>query len=657
MPESLTDGSAGFVELTRAELEGSVPALFERIAARAPDAPAIVWPEGELTYGALNAAANRLARAILGRRGPASAPVVVLVDHDASAVVSILAALKAGKVYLALEASHPVARLRAIVDDAGADLVVAAARRLEVARALTAAPDGALDADAVDSAADGGDPAVPLDGRAAAFLGYTSGSTGTPKGVLWDHRGILHRVREHVNAFRLGPGDRLSLVHRPSVSASFRHMWGALLSGATLMPYDLQAEGLEGFGRWLAASGITHCHVAASRVPAFRRGAAARREPARSAPRVGRQRAGAPERRRPLPRALLTAMPVRERLRPHRGRHRAGLRRGRGHAASRRPAADRLPAGRQGGAAPRRGPAPGGGSATRGRSRSGASFSPSATGAGRTWTARRSCPIPRAAGRASTCPETSAGCEADGCLTLLGRKDAQPKLRGRFVDPLEVERRLLEHPGLAGAAVAVREDRPGDQRLVAYVVAAPGAAPTVRELRAFALERLPEHLVPSLWVTLPALPRSGTGKVARQSLPAPGRRRPDLETALVAPRSPIERELSRIWADALGLDEIGIHDDFLELGGHSLLAASLVARVREAFGVDLPAAALLEAPRVSGMATVIVEHLLRTLPPGAGERLLDGLEAPEARPPRRSARGGHRRAGAGREVVPQPTRC
>jgi acyl carrier protein len=94
--------------------------------------------------------------------------------------------------------------------------------------------------------------------------------------------------------------------------------------------------------------------------------------------------------------------------------------------------------------------------------------------------------------------------------------------------------------------------------------------------------------------------------------------------------SPIERELSRIWADALGLDEIGIHDDFFELGGHSLLAASLVARVREAFGVDLSAAALLEAPQVSGMATVIVEHLLRTLSPGARERLLDGLEAPEA---------------------------
>jgi len=169
--------------------------------------------------------------------------------------------------------------------------------------------------------------------------------------------------------------------------------------------------------------------------------------------------------------------------------------------------------------------------------------------------------------------------------------------------------------------VAVREDQPGNPRLVAYVVPAAGAAPTAGELRQFAQSTLPEHMVPSVWVALAALPQTPNGKVDRRALPAPGRERL-LGTVHVAPRSPIEREVARIWARVLGLDEIGIEDDFLELGGHSLLAARIIAEVRQAFGVETPAQALLEARRVADMATVILECLLSTAEPEVRERFL-----------------------------------
>jgi amino acid adenylation domain-containing protein len=624
------------IDFAREEVEGSLPGRFERVAALVPGRPAIIGPDGELTYGALAAAATRLARAILDRRGPASEPVAVLVGHNPAGIVAILGALEAGKVYVTLDVAHPAARLRALVADAGARLVVSAGRHRELARAVAAEAGDVLDMDALDAAGDAGRPAPPLDGRSLAFLGYTSGSTGAPKGVLWDHRGILHRVMCHVQTLRIAPSDRLSLLHRLSVSASFRHMWGALLSGASVLLYEVLEEGVDALGRWLADARVTHCHLAAS---------------------VFRQFAGAlpPGENLPDLRLIWVANePVwRSDADLHRSRFSTRCRLVNGYALTEagtvatftvdRDASlegDLLPIGRPDPDKEvlllddARRPAPSG-----------------ATGEiavrseflalgywGRPDLDREAFLPDPEGGRARIYLTGDLGrVDAEGRLVHLGRKDARPKLRGHFVDVLEVERRLVEHAGVAGAAVAVREDRPGDPRLVAYVVPA-DAAPTASELRAFIRERLPEHLVPSTWVTLEALPRSGTGKLDRASLPAPGRARPRLSIPFAPPRTPIESELSRIWADALGLDEVGIHDDFLELGGHSLLAAGLVARVREAFGVDLSAAVLLEAPRVDGMATVIAEHLLRTVASEARERLLAGLEG----------------AGPGRAAAAQP---
>jgi nonribosomal peptide synthetase DhbF len=168
----------------------------------------------------------------------------------------------------------------------------------------------------------------------------------------------------------------------------------------------------------------------------------------------------------------------------------------------------------------------------------------------------------------------------DGTLEYLGRLDTQVKVRGFRVEPGEVEAALLAHPQVREAAVAVREDAPGEKRLVAYAVPAEGAAPTWTELRAHLKARLPEYMLPSAYVPLDRLPLNANGKLDRRALPAP-----DAPSGrdYVAPRTPTEKLLAGVWAEVLKAERVGLHDNFFELGGHSLLLAQLHARLEQQF--------------------------------------------------------------------------
>ena len=185
---------------------------------------------------------------------------------------------------------------------------------------------------------------------------------------------------------------------------------------------------------------------------------------------------------------------------------------------------------------------------------------------------------------------------ADGALDFLGRADEQVKVRGFRIEPGEVEAALGRHPDVAACAVVARDDAPGGRGLVAYVVGgADGEA-----LRAHLRHSLPAHLVPAAFVALDALPLTPNGKLDRRALPVP-RVRP-AEARHTAPRTPAEALLAGLWAEVLGLERVGVDDDFFALGGHSLLATRLVSRIRQAFGVELPLRALFDAPTVSDLA-------------------------------------------------------
>ena len=197
----------------------------------------------------------------------------------------------------------------------------------------------------------------------------------------------------------------------------------------------------------------------------------------------------------------------------------------------------------------------------------------------------------------------------DGCLVHMGRKDSQVKNRGYSVEVAEVEKALLDLDTVVDACVVSDESGPGDPRLAAYVVSTQNPGPTVTTWRCALSEASPDYMVPSAFVFLEAMPFTATSKLVHQELPDPGRARPQLESPAALPRTPVEEELVAIWTQVLGLDEVGIHDNFLELGGDSLLDTQIISRVGTAFQMQLSLQSFGDSPTVAHMAAIMAHSL------------------------------------------------
>jgi len=193
----------------------------------------------------------------------------------------------------------------------------------------------------------------------------------------------------------------------------------------------------------------------------------------------------------------------------------------------------------------------------------------------------------------------------DGNIEFLGRLDNQVKIRGFRVELGEIEAGLERHADVKTAAVVLREDEPGQKRLVAYIVGRAGAAPTTEGLRSFLGRSLPEYMLPSRFEFLEAMPLTASGKADRRALPAPGESRPEVGAAFVAPRTELEEKLARIWCQLLRLDRVGIYDNFFDLGGHSLLATRLLSQVEKEFGKTLSLASVFRAPAIQDLAALL----------------------------------------------------
>ena len=209
----------------------------------------------------------------------------------------------------------------------------------------------------------------------------------------------------------------------------------------------------------------------------------------------------------------------------------------------------------------------------------------------------------------------------DGNIEFLGRIDRQVKIRGFRIELGEIEALLQQHPGVQSAVVVAKEESLDNQRLIAYIITNPEFrllhrnqdAATKSELRSFCLIQFPEYMIPSAFVTLKAFPLTANGKIDYRALPTPEQTRPELEQLYIAPRSPLEQQLAKIWTEVLGLEKIGIHDDFFELGGHSLLITQLLAKVRNAFKVELPLKDLFDAPTIADLAERLGDRETRGL--------------------------------------------
>ena len=574
-------------------IERSIPARFAEQAARHRNRIAIRTPEGSMTYGGLDRAARCLAAELVVRDAPPR--VALLVPHDARMAVAMLGCLQAGRCYVPLDPGQPVARLRAILEDVATDLVVAAAPHLDLARDLVRNA-AVLDLDTLDRAPAENLPQVAPD--EPAYILYTSGSTGRPKGVVQTHRNVLHFIRRYAESLRLRPQDRLLQVASYAFDAAVMDLYGALLTGACLYPVDLRRTSLAEAAAWMAREEIGVLHATPSVFRAL----------------TAELNRSSPELRLPAVRLVVLG----------------------GEAATR---ADF--------------------DAFRARFEPGCLF---VNGLGPTESTvtlqlfadhdsqftRASLPVgyPVKGTHIALLDETGAPGELfgeiaitsphvtpgywrqesdvfaaephrpgmlryrsgdlarrlpDGSLEVVGRRDAQIKLRGFRIEPGEIEAVLRGHPGIDQAAVLRHAPRalPDAARLVAYL----SGTATPDEALAWCRSRLPDYMVPAQAISLPVLPLTITGKLDRTALPEPSE--PASSGDDDRPATPGEELLAGLWAEVLGIEAVGRHRNFFDLGGHSLLATQLVSRIRRTFAVDVPLRLLFEHPVLADQAAAL----------------------------------------------------
>ncbi len=561
----------------------TLPKWFAAQVARSPDAVAVVFENEALTYAELDARANQLAHHLQNLGVGPEVVVGLCLERSLDMIVGLLGILKAGGAYLPLDPAYPPERLAFMLEDAAAPAIVtqsALRERLPAQGARIVRLDDHWPAIARRPTTA---PPNHLHRGNTAYIIYTSGSTGTPKGVMVTHSGIPNLAAVQIDRFAITPAARVLQYASASFDAAIWEIISSLLSGARLILRAGERSG-DDLTRLIRAQGVTH----ATLPPAVLRELSEDLPlqtlvvagEACAADLVGRWSNGRQMINAYGPTETTVCATMSEALAgavaPPIGRPiwntrvyvlDGGL--------------QAVPAGVVG------------------------ELYIAGAGLARGYLRRRGLTAERfvadpfgPAGSRMYRTGDLARWRASGVLDFVGRADQQIKLRGFRIEPGEIEAALLRHPSAAQAAVITRTDGPGGNRLVAYVVAAADQTVDPVELRAHLGGNLPDYMVPSAFVVLDRLPLTPNGKVDRKALPAP-----DLAPAVTrAPRTPQEEMLCGLFAEVLGLQRVGVDDNFFALGGHSLLATRLISRIRSSLDVEVPIRTLFEAPTVEALA-------------------------------------------------------
>ncbi|NJO96370.1 MAG: amino acid adenylation domain-containing protein [Pleurocapsa sp. CRU_1_2] len=623
-------------------LKQCIHQLFEEQVERSPDAVAVVYKDERLTYQELNSRANQLAR-YLKKLGVGSEILVgICVERSLEMIIGILGILKAGGAYVPLDPAYPKQRLVFMLRDAQVPVLLTQQSLLDVLSEHKA-KFVCLDTDWKANAYGTASPIATesqenlvnqTQSENLAYAIYTSGSTGTPKGVAIQHDSLVNYTETVCLEYELKPSDRILQFASIGFDVAAEEIFPCLVRGATLvLRTDEMLSSIPDFLQQCHCLGVTvldlptaFWHQLASQLTATM----------------------------PLPETLRlviigseSALPDRLKIWQQQVGQRVRLVNIYGPTETTigatlcdlsRSIADEttVPIGR-----PIRNVQAyildsylqlvpvgvpgelyiGGVGVARGYLNQPEltieRFIPNPFEKSEVTKALAACSqksevnsqflLPTSYFLPPTLYKTGdlARYRLDGNIEFLGRIDRQVKIRGFRIELEEIEAVMSQHPGIRETAIVVREDRPGNKCLVAYLVHKPQQTLTITELRSFLKEKLPEYMVPSIFMQLDALPLTPNGKVDRRSLPEPEQTRDELETAYVAPRTPLEQQLAEIWAQVLGIETVGIHDNFFALGGHSLLITQLFAQMRDTFKVNLSLRGLFKEPTVANVAETI----------------------------------------------------
>jgi amino acid adenylation domain-containing protein len=585
--------------------------LVSEQAIAAPEALAVVCGNGSITYEEIDLRANCLARLLQSKGVGPDVVVGLYLNRSIAMVVGALAILKAGGAYLSLDPSSPTDRLKFLLDDAKAAVLVTGQCLVSTLESrqepiVVIDPAGQLVGQEVTDAPSPVIAEVSADNL--AYVIYTSGSTGQPKGVELTHRGLLNLISWHQRAFKITASDRASQLASLGFDAAVWEIWPYLTAGASVHLGDGVAMNEPSVVRdWLVSREITITFLPtplAERVTTLE-------WPNKHSLRV--MLTGADTLHHYPSRKL------RFQLVNNYGPTECTVVATSGVVPSTPERSDQLPTiGRpidnvhiyildQNMQQVQRGESGeiyiGGSSLARGyRNRPDLS-------------AERFVPDPFSSEPVARLYRTGdlARFLPSGEVAFLGRTDEQVKIRGYRIEPAEIVKVLDEHPAVQTSAVVAREVEPGDKRLVAYLVSEPNSKATHTELRNFVAGRLPEYMIPSVFVTLDNLPLNSSGKVDRAMLPAPDSTNTLRDSAFVAPRNPIEERVAAMLASLLDLGQVSVEDNFFLLGGHSLLGTQLIARMRDAFGIELSLKSLFDSPTAAELSSEVERLLIAKL--------------------------------------------
>jgi amino acid adenylation domain-containing protein len=574
------------IPFRKQEIDGDIGRRFRLVARHVPDNPAIRTSEEAVSYAELDGASDRIARLLLSKQGGTAEPVALLAAEGIEGWAALLGILKSGKSVVLLSPDFEIPRLTAIWEDAGRPPILTNRSHRPLAESF-ASSGPVLDLNE-NPPASAGLPEPHPGPDTLAVISYTSGSTGEPKGVMWSHRFALHTSRYNHDRYRLSETDRFAFLSAYGFSAALIQSFAALLSGTTLCLGSGRFHELRSLVAWLSREGMTILHLTSFGLL--------------------RQQAEGMTERADLP-ALRTILLsgeelYRRELERFRAFFPAGVEFSYRFAGSEalmmtelrippgaRITDEKVPAGfivpdkelllldPDGSPVP---PGEAGEIAVRSRYL--------ADGYWRQEELTRSkfLPDPEGARRRIFLTGDMGRLLPDGSLLYTGRKDNIVRVRGFNIQLEAVESALRRLPGILEAAATSHSIGGGDKRLVAYLVSGAGGTASVREIRNELIARLPAYMIPTMYVFVDALPRTPMDRVDHAALPPPAGGRPNLGTPCVEGRDETERRLCALWSELIGVDPVGVEDDFFLLGGDSLLSVNMVLRAEEMFGRQVP---------------------------------------------------------------------